>query len=279
MAKKVKEMFDLSNKVVIITGGAGFLGPKHAEAVAEFGAIQVILDVQESAIQETVNRIKRDYRVDCLGFNADITNREALKAVCSELLDKYGHIDALINNAANDPKVKSDGPTMTAWSRLENFPLKVWENDLAVGLTGAFLCSQIFGTVMKKQKKGVILNIASDLGLIAPDQRIYHQDGVQDNEQPVKPVTYSVLKHGLIGLTKYLATYWANDGIRVNTLSPSGVYNQQPEEFVKKLTNLIPLGRMSDHDEYKAAVAFLISDASSYMTGSNLVIDGGKTCW
>ncbi|MEK7644491.1 MAG: SDR family oxidoreductase [Patescibacteria group bacterium] len=279
MSKNVKDRFDLIGKVVIITGGAGFLGPKHAEAVAEFGAIPIILDINETAIDETVARIKKDYEVDCLGFNVDITKRDSLVAVCAELLDKYGHIDALINNAANDPKIKSDGPTMTALSRLENFPLEVWENDLAVGLTGAFLCSQIFGTVMKKQKKGVILNIASDLGLIAPDQRIYRQPGLEDDAQPVKPVTYSVLKHGLIGLTKYLATYWAGDGIRVNALSPSGVYNQQPEEFVKKLTNLVPLGRMSNHDEYKAAVVFLISEASSYMTGSNLVIDGGKTCW
>jgi len=247
--------------------------------VAEFGAIPILLDIQEVAVQEVAARIKKEYGVECLGFNVDITKPDSLKAVRAELMSKYGHIDALINNAANDPKVKSDGPTMTAWSRLENFPLSAWENDLAVGLTGAFLCSQVFGTVMKKQKKGVVLNIASDLGLIAPDQRIYRQEGLADDVQPVKPVTYSVLKHGLIGLTKYLATYWANDGIRVNTLSPSGVYNQQPAEFVKKLANLIPLGRMSDHDEYKAAVVFLISDASSYMTGSNLVIDGGKTCW
>lgn len=279
MTKNVKDRFDLAGRVVIITGGAGFLGPKHAEAVAEFGAIPIILDINEAAIQETVAKIRQDYQVDCLGFNTDITKRASLEAVRDQLLEKYGRIDALINNAANDPKIKSDGPTMTASSRLENFPLAVWENDLAVGLTGAFLCSQIFGTVMKTQKKGVIVNIASDLGLIAPDQRIYRQPGLAEDVQPVKPITYSVLKHGLIGLTKYLATYWANDGIRVNTLSPSGVYNHQPEEFVKKLANLIPLGRMSDHDEYRAAVAFLVSDASSYMTGSNLVIDGGKTCW
>ena len=151
--------------------------------------------------------------------------------------------------------------------------------NLDVGLTGAFLCSRIVGTHMVSNGGGVILNIASDLGVISPDQRIYQQPDYPENEQPVKPVTYSVIKHGLIGLTKYLATYWTDKNVRVNALSPGGIYTNQPVDFVKKLTDPIPMGRMAHHDEYKAAVLFLVSDASSYMTGANLVVDGGRVCW
>ena len=186
-------------------------------------------------------------------------------------------MDVLINNAANDPKV---GPGQgVQWSRLENYPLEQWNADVAVGLTGAFLCSRAFGGEMARRGGGVILNIASDLAVIAPDQRIYRKDGLADDEQPVKPVTYSVVKTGLIGLTRYLATYWAEAGVRANAISPGGVYAGQGDEFVQKLTRLIPAGRMARADEYKAAVLFLCSDASSYMTGQNLVVDGGRTCW
>jgi NAD(P)-dependent dehydrogenase (short-subunit alcohol dehydrogenase family) len=148
-----------------------------------------------------------------------------------------------------------------------------------VGLTGAFLCSQIIGSELARRRRGVIVNVASDLALIAPDQRIYRQGGLPVEQQPVKPVTYSVVKTGLLGLTRYLATYWAEAGVRVNAISPGGVQSGQPEDFVRRLSELIPLGRMANQNEYQAAILFLCSDASSYMTGANLVIDGGRTCW
>jgi len=150
---------------------------------------------------------------------------------------------------------------------------------LAVGLTGALICSQIFGAEMARARRGVILNIASDLGVIAPDQRIYRRPGVPAGRQMVKPVSYSVVKHGLIGLTKYLATYWAEQGVRANAISPGGVFNEQDKDFVRRLTALIPLGRMARLGEYKAAVVFLVSDASLYMNGANLVMDGGRSTW
>ena len=163
--------------------------------------------------------------------------------------------------------------------RFENFSVEQWSQELAVGLTGALLGCQVFGVHMARQQSGVIINISSDLGLIAPDQRLYRKSGLPDSEQPVKPVTYSVIKHGLIGLTRYLATYWADRHVRVNALAPGGVRTDQPEEFVQKLSSLIPLGRMASRDEYKGAIVFLASDASSYMTGATLVVDGGRSCW
>ena len=275
--KSVKLSFDLTDNVVIITGGAGLLGVQHAEAVAEFGGIPVLWDINLPAAEKAALNISEEYGVESIGMEVDITDKENINLALQKVLRRYNKIGSLINNAANDPKV---GPnTDTAWSRFENFDLDVWSADLAVGLTGAFLCSQAVGSYMAQNSGGVILNIASDLGIIAPDQRIYRKEGLPENMQPVKPVTYSVIKHGLIGLTKYLATYWADHHIRVNSLSPGGVYTNQPDEFLEKLQNLIPMGRITRKNEYKAAVVFLLSDASSYMTGQNLVIEGGRTCW
>jgi NAD(P)-dependent dehydrogenase (short-subunit alcohol dehydrogenase family) len=273
----VKQSFDLTDKVAVITGGAGLLGEKHAEGIAEFGGIPILLDIDKKTGSEKAQRISDEYQVVCEFKLCDITDESQILSVRDALLSKFGRIDILINNAAIDPKVEAkNGKNL---SRLENFPIDQWIFELSVGLTGSMLCSKIFGHEMGKKGKGVILNISSDLGIIAPDQRIYKKEGLPNNQQPVKPVTYSVIKHGLIGLTKYLATYWADCGVRVNSISPGGIYTSQNSEFVQKLTNLIPLGRMAQEDEYKAAVVFLVSDASSYMNGSNLVIDGGRSAW
>ncbi len=274
------EKLYIENKIVVITGGAGLLGSKHAEAVIEGKGIPVLVDVSGSAIKDARIRLEEKYGSTCRveGYVADVTDFGEMQKTAEALLDRYGHIDALINNAANNPKVEGNSDNMKAL-RFENFPLKMWMEDLSVGLTGSFICAQVFGAVMAEQGSGVILNISSDLGIIAPDQRIYRKEGRSDEEQTIKPVTYSVIKHGLIGLTKYLATYYAEKGIRVNALCPAGVWNGQDEEFLRKLTNLIPMGRMADVEEYKSSVLYLLSDASSYMTGSTMIVDGGRTCW
>lgn len=273
------EKFSLEGKVVIITGGAGLLGKKHAEAVLDAKGIPVLIDISEAALADAGQQLCSMYPEGIVEtFTADITNRNDMQDICVRLIERYSHIDALINNAANNPKVEENVQNMKN-IQFENFPIEMWADDVAVGLTGAFVCAQVFGAQMAKQGRGVILNISSDLGIIAPDQRIYRKEGLDDEEQTVKPVTYSVIKHGLLGLTKYLATYWAEKGVRANALCPAGVYNGQNEEFLGKLTNLIPMGRMAEQDEYKGTVLYLLSDASAYMTGATLIVDGGRTCW
>lgn len=273
------DKFRLDDKVVLITGGAGLLGKKHAEAVLDAGGKAVLLDVTENALHNAIQELGERYDKDKIrGILTDITSKDELVKTRDEILFHYHSIDALINNAANNPKMEGNSANMAA-IQFENFPLQMWMNDVTVGLTGSFLCAQVFGEVMAKQRSGVILNISSDLGIIAPDQRIYRKEGLKDEEQTIKPVTYSVIKHGLIGLTKYLATYYAEKGIRCNVLCPAGVYNGQDETFLGKLTNLIPMGRMADVDEYKSTIIYMLSNASSYMTGATVIVDGGRTCW
>ena len=204
----------------------------------------------------------------------DVADPKSVKAV----VDQIDNIDILINNAAKDPKVKKESG-LTPDSRFETMTPEYWKAGLDAALNGTFYCSQAVGNKMLENGGGVILNISSDLGVIAPDQRLYRKDGIPEEQQNVKPVTYSAAKWAIIGMTKYLAVYFATKGIRVNCLSPTGVFNNHPEEFVKKLSNIIPMGRMAHIDEYKGAIAFLCSDASTYMTGENMVIDGGKTIW
>ena len=272
---RIATLFDLRDRVAIITGGAGLLGYHHGAILASAGARVVLLDLPAANPLARASQLATEYGAEALGMASDITSESSLESARARILEKFGRIDILINNAANNPKVE-DGKT--TWSRLENFPLDVWEADIRVGLTGAFLCSRLFGAEMAKRKSGVILNVASDLALIAPDQRLYRVEGLPDDQQPVKPVTYSVVKTALLGLTRYLATYWSSANIRVNAISPGGVFNGQSEAFLTRLKQLIPMERMANQDEYEGAILFLCSDASSYMTGANLVIDGGRSC-
>jgi NAD(P)-dependent dehydrogenase (short-subunit alcohol dehydrogenase family) len=276
-SSRVRDLFALTSRVAVITGGAGLLGMRHAEIIAGAGGIPVLLDLPEANPEAHAASLAKKYGVDAGGYGCDITQLNALERVRDELLSRFGRIDILINNAANNPKVEAGHSK--AWSRLEKFPLEVWNDDLRVGLTGAFLCSRVFGSEMAKRGRGVILNIASDLAVIGPDQRLYRERNLPEDQQPVKPVTYSVVKTGLIGLTRYLATYWATSGVRVNAISPGGIFNHQPPAFLEELYQRIPMGRMAQADEYQGSILFLCSDASSYMTGANLIVDGGRTCW
>ncbi len=273
----LSRLFELSGRVAVITGGAGLLGYQHAATIAGLGGLPVLLDINAEALAANAAKLAAETGYQALTLVADITDLGALENAFEQLLARHGRVDILINNAARNPKVESAGDK--DFSRLEHFPWEQWQLDLNVGLGGAFNCAKVFGAQMARQGRGVIVNIASDLGVIAPDQRLYRVEGREAEQQPVKPVTYSVVKHGLIGLTKYLATYWCEQGVRCNTLSPGGVYAGQNDVFVSKLTQLIPLGRMAEADEYRGAIAFLCSDASSYMNGARLVMDGGRSTW
>lgn len=277
---KTLNKFDLTGKTVLITGAAGLLGREHAAALLGIGATVVLTDVGEAALASARSALAREADAARIVTHVmDVSSLESIRRVAGELLAANLRVDVLVNNAAIDPKVVGDQGVQET-SRLENFPLEQWDLQIAVGLTGAFLCSQVFGTAMAQDGKGgVILNIASDLSVFSPDQRLYRKPGLADDMQPVKPVTYSVIKAGLVGLTKYLSTYWADRGVRANALSPGGVFNGQGEEFVQRLSALIPMGRMAQRCEYHSAVQFLCSDASSYLNGQNIVMDGGRSAW
>ncbi len=252
-----RSLFNLENKNIIITGGNGFLGGQIVNALINEKANVYIIDLK-----------KPKKKILSKSFITDITNENELKKIVNFFKLKKIKIDVLINNAAIDyPPSKSKSNNF----KLENFSNNLWDKDISVGLKGSYLCTKVFGSYMAKFKKGSIINVSSDLGIIAPDQRIYKKSGF------VKPVTYSVVKHGIIGLTKYTASYWGKKNIRCNAIAPGGIFKKQDKSFVKKINQLIPLGRMAKNKEYNGLILFLCSDLSSYMTGSVVVADGGRT--
>tara|TARA_B100000787_G_scaffold168341_1_gene156918 strand:- start:11928 stop:12725 length:798 start_codon:yes stop_codon:yes gene_type:complete len=265
MIQKIKD------KVVIITGGAGLFGTQHIKAVINNGGKAVVIDINLKKINIIKKKFKHQDK-DIMFVRCDITKEMSVKAVLKKILQKYDRIDVLINNASIDYPPLKDNKRF----KLENFTINDFKKDINVSLIGSLICTKIFGGYMAKKKGGVILNIASDLALIAPDNRIYNNGKKLDF---VKPISYSISKHGLIGLTKYTATYWANKNIRCNALASGGIFNNQKSNFLKKIKKLIPLGRMAKQGEYENAILFLISNDSSYMTGSTLVLDGGRTAW
>ena len=276
--KSLESLFRLDGKVIIITGAAGLLGRKHAEAIANFGGTPILLDLSEGIINDLANELNAKYDTGAIGFAIDITNEEAISSNANQLVEKFGKIDGLANNAANNPKVEDCKEVN--FSRLENFPLDIWNDDISVGLTGAFLCAKHYGyQISKNPDGGSIVNISSDLGLIAPDQRLYKKNDIDYDKQNVKPVTYSVVKSGLIGLTRYLATYWADKNVRCNAICPGGVENGQPIEFLNEVKSRIPMNRLAKSDEYQGTLIWMLSDASSYLNGAIVAVDGGRTAW
>ena len=269
------KLFSLENRVVLITGGAGLLGLKHAEIVAAAGGIPLLVDLDEERARSAAEDLKQHFGSRAKGLRGDVTSQASVLELSQAILQEFGRIDVLINNAANNPSVEKK----SGFSRVENFPLEQWEADVDVGLKGAFLCTQVFGGQMARDGGGVVVNVSSEYGVNSPDQRLYRVEGLPEDQQPVKPVTYTVVKSGLIGMTRYFATYWGAQGVRVNAISIAGVQNGQPEEFVRRYVSGVPLGRMAQPDEYQGSILYLCSDASRFLTGANLIVDGGKSCW
>ena len=274
----LENIFRLDGKVIVITGATGLLGRKHAQAIACYGGTPVLLDLSQKMVDELANELNNQYKVGSVGFSVDITNEHVVENNANQIIEHFGKIDGLVNNAANNPKVEDSSEVN--FSRLENFPLNVWHDDLNVGLAGSFLCAKYYGfEISKNPNGGSIINISSDLGLMAPDQRLYSKPGLSEDQQPVKPITYSVVKTGLIGLTRYLATYWAEKNVRCNAICPGGVENGQPEEFLKDVSSRIPMNRLAKADEYQGTLLWMLSDASSYLNGAIVSVDGGRTAW
>ena len=273
------ELFSLKDKVIIVTGAAGLLGYEYCKAIIQAKGIPVLIDIDEISIKNKINELNKVFpNSECKGFVVDITNEELIEKNCSDILNLYGKIDGLINNAANNPKIEDND--LINFSRLENFNVDIWKNDINIGLLGSFLCVKYYGfAISKNPQGGSIINVSSDLGVIAPNQNLYKKEGVSEDLQSVKPVTYSVIKHGINGLTKYVSTYWADKNVRCNSICPGGVFNNQPEDFLNKVSKLIPLGRMAEKEEMNGMIVYLLSNASSYVNGSIINIDGGRTAW
>lgn len=267
-------LFDLSGRVALVTGGAGLLGEQFCRTLAAAGATVAVVDLHAEGAERVVETIRGEGG-QAQAYAVDITDPQAVRAAVEDIVARWGRLDVLVNSAALDPKVSAEGEVRAAGA-FETFPLETWRLALEVNLTGMFLVTQAAVRPMKAQGKGSIINICSTYGLVGPDQRIYQKPG---RPPQYKPVYYTVTKAAVLGFTRYLATYYAGTQIRVNALTPGGVYNGQDEDFVKAYSARAVLGRMARKDEMNGALLFLASDASSYMTGANLVVDGGWTAW
>ena len=273
------DLFNLAGKFALITGSGGLLGYEHAYALLEKNAGVILTDLDSESLLGCEEKLRIDFpESQIISFRMDVSDEKSILSLCEKLNQKRIFVEILVNNASIDPKVDK-GNSLLETSRLENIAIDQWNKEIAVGLTGAMLCSRVFGSQMANKRKGVILNIASDLSVISPDQRLYRIESLPEELQPVKPITYSAIKSGLVGITRYIATYWGAVGVRCNALSPGGVFNDHDEQFVKNLKNLIPFNRMANKDEYRGAIQFLCSDASSYLNGQNIVMDGGRSVW
>ena len=260
-------LFDLSGKIIILTGGSGFLGTQYAEALCQVNANVVIADINIEESQKLSIELTKKYNSQVMAIKTNLNSRQSIKNLVSKVVRKFGKIDVLINNASfRENKKELSMP-------FENYPLSNWNNVISVNLTGMFLCCQEVGKIMQKQKFGNIINISSIYGVVGADQRIYGKSRINSS------VSYAVTKSAILNLTRYLASYWNRKNIRVNSLTLGGVENNQDKEFIKNYSYRTMIGRMADKKDYVGAIIFLASDASSYMTGSNLIVDGGWTAW
>ena len=262
-------LFDLSGKVAIITGGGGLLATEHAIALSEHGAKTVLADFNLDKCNQAVKRLKKDNDIETTAKFCDVTKKESWESLLRETIKEFGKVDILVNNAGFTNQSKSANFDAT----FENFPLEDWNAIMNVNLTGTFLGCQVIGKHMIEAGKGSIINIASLYGVVSPNHKIYPGTGIS------QPVAYSVSKHGVISLTKYLATLWAEKGVKVNSLTPGGIFNDHEGLFVERFNQLNPIGRMSLKTELRGGIVYLASDASSHVIGHNLIIDGGWTAW
>jgi len=273
-----KHRFDLSGKTALVTGGSGLLGPEHAIGLAKWNATVVLIDIDEPGLERARQSVLRQVpHATIHTFKCDITDEAALVRLRTTLESQNTPVDILVNNAALNPKMNKVEGKKTG--TIEDYDMAMFDLELKVGITGTFLCSKVFGSAMAARGKGCIVNVASDLAIIAPDHRIYSETGRMEDVMNFKPAGYSVIKSAMLGLNRYLATYWAHRGVRVNCLVPGAVFNEQPKHLLEQLASRVPMRRWADKTEYQEAVAFLASDASSYMTGQQLILDGGRSIW
>ncbi len=266
---RANELFRLDGRVALITGASGLLGPEYARALADFGADLVLTDIEPENAQELAQEIERERGVRAMACEGDVTSRKSWVEVLDAAKSQLGKVDILVNNAA----YTNQSRTAAFDSSAEDFPIDDWNAILEVNLTGTFLGCQVVGSHMLERGSGSIINIGSLYGVVSPHHRIYENTGI------VQPPAYSVSKAGVIGLTRYLATLWAERGVRVNCITPGGVFNGHEDPFLSRFKNLNPLGRMETKDELRGAVVYLASDAASHCVGHNLVVDGGWTVW
>lgn len=272
MKNSVIDLFNLKNKIIILTGSAGVLGTEFAHTLSSVGANVILIDINCKKNKILEKTLSKKYNTNTKSYCVDISNPDEVTQLKLDILKKYKKIDGLVNNAFLNHSVLQ---SKSNFSTESDFSFQYWEKSLKTNLTSVFLCCKEFGSIMEKQKNGVIVNISSIYGIVGPDPRIYGKSKIN------APISYAATKGSIVNLTKYLATYWHNKNIRVNTLSLGGVENKkyQPKEFIKKYSEKTVLGRMANKNDYNGAILFLLSDASSYMTGSNLIIDGGWTAW
>ena len=279
---KLPDLFDLSGRIALVTGGAGLLGPEFCQTLLAAGATTIIADIDEGSAKTIADQLdeqihNKESSPHAVPIQVDISSKRSVEALFRRAASEFGRLDILVNAAVIDPKFDPGALAVTdAKVGFEDFPLEQWQQAIDVNLTGIFLCCQEAGKLMAAQGGGVMVNIGSIYGMVGPDQRIYKSG---DGSKGYKPAFYSTTKAGIMGLTRYLATYYAGENIRVNMLTPGGVFNDHDQEFVDAYASRTVLGRMAEKDEMNGALLFLASDASAYMTGSNLVVDGGWTAW